>query len=842
MTEYREHSDDAAHDRWIDRQLRRIPLPPGLLRRLRRIARRSAVDELADNRWSDERIDAALRNVAIPEGFLDRLPQVADASGTGASSKDRTAPPLQRPPRQRVSGTKIASLSDDQLDAVLCDIPLPVGLTDRLAAALGDAAAADERQSVLGGTLQDVPIPSGMLERLSQIPTEEAAARLAEASASPFTDSPVASDHRPAPATSTTHHDSPLSDQSVANRHRRRRGPAAWQWASGMALSLALLFSVVYLGTHYLENQIAEGPISSSERIANTPVDDRSASSHSPPLVPHDSPSAPVAPKDTPAIESVVVEDNSVENNTNTQRTPKEDPWNNFEDLVTAVLPPGSEFPRDEFQGAGSPLAIDPHEKHAALAIVNRSTNRGVRPPWADANALTAQLRSGFHPFVAPADHEEFRTRRLPWHFSRDSYDWAAAVISKQGIDSNELGNWRSLLAKRVRTEDFLNGLNYNYPRPTNSALALRAYGGTSPFGRGPEGQGKTEDQEPLRLLQLGIQAAAKKQPKDDSDQHLIIVVDTSSSMAHDNRLNQTKQALHRLIDSLGARDRMTIVTTTAKSLAGTSAPFHGALIHNAGRDETVQLHRAVDLLRTTASQDIAGAVLITERVANDRVADDEEQDHRRTAVAWLSDGTSETQPSWQEKVFDALQTLTVEDSESLFWNLRESLTGHSEVVAHDAEVEISFDPDTVTAYRLLGHEADSIVDSDEKLLRVKVHATQAMTVLFELQFKPTGNDSVATVKLSWRDAATDQTHEQIQRISRWQFAPTFEESAVPLQAATVAAATAESLRQSVHLSPTKRSIDVVRRLADEVHPQVADNISFQPLMHLLLSAEKAGL
>jgi len=116
------------------------------------------------------------------------------------------------------------------------------------------------------------------------------------------------------------------------------------------------------------------------------------------------------------------------------------------------------------------------------------------------------------------------------------------------------------------------------------------------------------------------------------------------------------------------------------------------------------------------------------------------------------------------------------------------------------------------------------------------------MTVLFELQFKPTGNDSVATVKLSWRDAATDQTHEQIQRISRWQFAPTFEESAVPLQAATVAAATAESLRQSVHLSPTKRSIDVVRRLADEVHPQVADNISFQPLMHLLLSAEKAGL
>ena len=78
------------------------------------------------------------------------------------------------------------------------------------------------------------------------------------------------------------------------------------------------------------------------------------------------------------------------------------------------------------------------------------------------------------------------------------------------------------------------------------------------------------------------------------------------------------------------------------------------------------------------------------------------------------------------------------------------------------------------------------------------MRADQAATALFELWLQPTGGDDVATAEVEWQDPQTGQMHKISQRISRVQFAKSFAESPLSLQAAAVAAEAAETLRGSI--------------------------------------------
>ena len=63
-------SDDSFN--WIDDELRRVPLPEGLLQRLRRLGK-SDVSDLTDSE-----LDQALGAVAVPEGLMSELLSVPD--------------------------------------------------------------------------------------------------------------------------------------------------------------------------------------------------------------------------------------------------------------------------------------------------------------------------------------------------------------------------------------------------------------------------------------------------------------------------------------------------------------------------------------------------------------------------------------------------------------------------------------------------------------------------------------------------------------------------------------------------------------------------------------------
>ena len=849
MTRNREQFEDESPDRWIDRQLRRIPLPAGLLRRLRRIAETDetlADESLSDGSspggsWSSAALDAALRNVPLPHGLRTRLKRIVREETSQFRDEKR--------------GLRI--LDDEKLDAAICDVAIPTGLTDRLAEiALSDAdpvvtdsvgadpVSADpvdtKTSDQLTGQLREIAMPSGMLDRLSQIPAE------ASSTGDSSKGDPSNSKRR----------------NSVTTRRRPNRSPVTWQWAGGMALSIALLISLVYYGSEHLRPKHPDKPQDGASSLIASATDNVDPDSN-PDEAAHDATEEyiDIAINEIPFPYDL------------TSGIFWEPRWPG-----PIIRPESPDRPENDRTNPNDYLASDPAQSRPVLHVVSDLEWRGVRPPWVDAEALSAQIHTGIHPFVSPGKHDEFRVRQLPLHTGRDSYDWTAAALPRKRLDRVQLKRWRAHLASRVRTEDFINAIDYQYAPPRDQALALRTYGSTSPFGKGN-----------VQLLQIGVQAASS-QDESHLPVHLVVLVDTSPSMARNNHLVQVQRALDRLLESLESHDRVSIVTTSYQPQGA------GALIENVGKDQLSQLHEVVASLRATPIQDVSAAVRVSSNIARKTPAG---ANGRRTFV-WLTDGADgngEASDSWQEDVQRSLREfaakegplkdgdseagqkvdlqvinvgdgeenggqlahllgdtldgndgetrksqVTASDTESIYWALRQTLAGASLAVAHDVEVEITFDPKTVIAYRLLGHEATTIVGPESDSRQITMHVSQAATVLFEIKLNSTGSDSVATAKLTWRDATTDQKEEQTQRISRWQFVPSFEESAIPLQAATIAAATAESLRQSVYVFPANLSIGAVRRLAWSVHPKVAKNRSFEQLIRLLSQAEEAGL
>ncbi len=99
----------------LDAQLRAVPLPAGLVERLRQIA-------LAD----DQDFDLALREVRVPAGLLDRLRSLPWADDP---SLDEALREISVPARLTDRLRSLPVADDPSLDEALRDVPVPAGLS-----------------------------------------------------------------------------------------------------------------------------------------------------------------------------------------------------------------------------------------------------------------------------------------------------------------------------------------------------------------------------------------------------------------------------------------------------------------------------------------------------------------------------------------------------------------------------------------------------------------------------------------------------------------------------------------------------------------------------------------
>jgi len=378
--------------------------------------------------------------------------------------------------------------------------------------------------------------------------------------------------------------------------------------------------------------------------------------------------------------------------------------------------------------------------------------------------------------------------------------------------------HWERLVAAgrlpaphEVAVEDFIAAVDIGAERAPPGELLLRAHGGPAVFR--PAGGS---------LLEFRVRAgAAVRRSEQNTAVHLVVTGLGGQSGAVRER---TCRALMELARRLGPHDRVTLwvagsgelrplldsqtpaaLLAAAQSLRqadarrgrNVAAVLRGAAIHAvaaAERDRssrhslvvlagspTVWSHRGADaagqMLAELADYGVSfGAVSIGDWGGGDRRGFD----------------------SWQVLAPGRVARARSADdiTRALLASAGGAPPGDESVtlVATEVELRVRFNPRAVTAYRIVGHAPGAAGWLPAGQVS-SLHDGESASVLYEVLLTGRDSDQLGEVELRWRDPVSGAARRHRQRLSRLQVAGSWRETALSLQAAALAAETAEILR-----------------------------------------------
>jgi Ca-activated chloride channel family protein len=129
-----------------------------------------------------------------------------------------------------------------------------------------------------------------------------------------------------------------------------------------------------------------------------------------------------------------------------------------------------------------------------------------------------------------------------------------------------------------------------------------------------------------------------------------------------------------------------------------------------------------------------------------------------------------------------------------------DDLTGSLQVIARDAKVQVDFNPEVVSRYRLIGYENRAVADQDFRNDAVdagELGAGHTATALYAVLLKPGAQGRLATVQLRWEDPASGVVREINGNVNTFDLAPSFDAADPRYQLAATVAQYAEVLRGS---------------------------------------------
>ena len=359
-----------------------------------------------------------------------------------------------------------------------------------------------------------------------------------------------------------------------------------------------------------------------------------------------------------------------------------------------------------------------------------------------------------------------------------------------------------------VRVEEFVNFFEQGYELPEEEAFAIHVEGSPSPFGEANHW-----------LLRVGLQGRAVE-TEERKDATLIFVIDISGSMGRENRLELVKSSLGLLVNELRPQDRVGIVVygSTGRILL---EPTGGA-----NKDAIME---SINALQPGGSTNAAEGLLLGYEMAIDEVHSD-----RITRLILLSDGVANVGLTDSESILNlvkdsveagvTLSTIgfgmgnyndilmeqlandgdgnysyvdTLDQARRIFV---ENLTGTLQVIARDAKVQVDFNTEVVSRYRLLGYENRGVADEDFRNDAVdagEVGAGHSVTALYELKLVDAADGRVATVSLRYEEPDSGEVVELSRELDRGEIRAEFEETSPRFQLAATVAEYAEILRES---------------------------------------------
>ncbi len=287
-------------------------------------------------------------------------------------------------------------------------------------------------------------------------------------------------------------------------------------------------------------------------------------------------------------------------------------------------------------------------------------------------------------------------------------------------VDTASYANVRRFLTSHqlpppnaVRIEELVNYFSYDYPQPADDKpFAVNVEAGACPWNVGHT------------LVRIGLKG--REIPRDKRPAgNFVFLVDVSGSMQAENKLPLVKMGLNLLTQQLGESDRVAIVTYSdtavqrLESTNGTNKPAIQQVIDSLQAGGSTNGAGGIQLAyRAALDHFIAGGtnrvILCTDGDFNVGVTGDDElvqliQERARTKVFFsvLGFGMGNLKDGKLEKLADKGngQYAYIDSQREAQKVFVEDLAGTLVTIAKDVKVQIEFNPNQVSGYRLIGYE-----------------------------------------------------------------------------------------------------------------------------------------
>ena len=399
-----------------------------------------------------------------------------------------------------------------------------------------------------------------------------------------------------------------------------------------------------------------------------------------------------------------------------------------------------------------------------------------------------------------------------------------------------------------VRVEEFVNAFDYNYAPPSQDAFAVHIEGAPSRFGEGKR----------LQLLRIGIQGRVVPD-ENRKDATLTFVIDVSGSMAMENRLGLVKRALTLLVEQLRPSDEVAIVVygTRARTvLRHTGIEGREEIleaIHSLEPDGSTNAEEGLRLGYKLASRNarvgrINRVILCSDGVAN--VGETGPDAILREIRAYVKEGITLTtvgvgMGNFNDILMEQLANKgngfyayvdTLNEAKLVFV---ENLTRTLQIIAKDAKIQVKFNPEVVSRFRLLGYEnrrLDHEDFRDDDADGGEIGSGHSVTALYEIKLHEGTSGQMATVFIRHEDPDTHRVSETDEGIFTTELKRVFEDASPEFQLAATVAEFAEILRESYWARGG--SLAAVSQSLKGIAPQIP-NASVDELMNLVSRANR---
>ncbi|MFP6738999.1 MAG: von Willebrand factor type A domain-containing protein, partial [Planctomycetota bacterium] len=347
-------------------------------------------------------------------------------------------------------------------------------------------------------------------------------------------------------------------------------------------------------------------------------------------------------------------------------------------------------------------------------------------------------------------------------------------------VDNAAWGRTREILRRGelpqnevVRVEEFVNNFTDERAGNPQSVFTVYTEGGPSPFG----------DRE-LELLQVTIKSR-KLLPGERKNAVLTFAVDTSGSMAASEKLELLRESLRILVSNLSPNDRVAIVAFSTHAYV--------VLPHTSVR-QRAHIMDAINSLSPDGGTNVEAGIDLAYRLAG--------ESHDRKAanrVILCSDGVANLGSKGPEAILKRIQRFARDNMISLFTFAfgsggRQAVQGDKmlqrlanegdgryqyvdtsksaqdlfslpdqlQFLASDAKIQVDFNPEAISHYRLLGYEKRDIADVDfrnDKIDAGEVGPGSTVTAIYEIKrARPSG--SLGRIHLRYRDESSRRFEE----------------------------------------------------------------------------------